>query len=41
MRILIAIVNTQLVQFKQHEPVRCRLRRLLDPKARELKDKNS
>ena len=26
MRILIAIVNTQLVQFKQHELVGCRLR---------------
>ena len=41
MRILIAIVNTQLVQFKQHELVGCRLRCPIDRKARDLKDKNS
>ena len=41
MRILIAIVNTQLVQFKQHEPVGCRLRCPIDAKARDLKERNS
>ena len=41
MRILIAIVNTQLVQFKQPELVGCRLRCPIDPKARELKGKSS
>ena len=39
MRILIAIVNTQLVQFKQHELVGCPLHLLPDAKARDLKGK--
>ena len=41
MRILIAIVNTQLVQFKQHQLVGCRLRCPIDAKARDLKGKSS
>lgn len=39
MRILIAIVNTQLVQFKQHEPVGCLFRCPIDAKAHDLKGK--